>query len=155
VWFFTPEGDRIPRDTQPTYWQLPENSDPEKAREIGDGLKSTGEELPPADPLYAWVDAHPAPADRLFSPGRATRLFAAIMLSAILVGLPLLVLRVGLLAFENEKKEALRQEQLREDWKGAEKAVREGKAGEATQRLFGVKKPKPRPEKIAPKAIEP
>jgi hypothetical protein len=22
-WFFTPEGDRIPRDTKPTYWQLP------------------------------------------------------------------------------------------------------------------------------------
>jgi hypothetical protein len=21
-WFFTPEGDRIPRDTQPTYWQI-------------------------------------------------------------------------------------------------------------------------------------
>jgi hypothetical protein len=24
-WFFTPEGERIPRDTQPTYWALPES----------------------------------------------------------------------------------------------------------------------------------
>jgi hypothetical protein len=24
-WFFTPEGERIPRETQPTYWQLPES----------------------------------------------------------------------------------------------------------------------------------
>jgi predicted oxidoreductase len=22
-WFFTPEGDRIPRDTKPTYWHHP------------------------------------------------------------------------------------------------------------------------------------
>jgi hypothetical protein len=28
-WFFTPEGDRIPRDTQPTYWHHPELDKPE------------------------------------------------------------------------------------------------------------------------------
>src|SRR5689334_13399853 len=33
-WFFTPEGDRIPRDTKPTYWSYPEADDPEKSREF-------------------------------------------------------------------------------------------------------------------------
>lgn len=28
-WFFTPEGDRIPRDTRPTYWYHPELDKPE------------------------------------------------------------------------------------------------------------------------------
>ena len=28
-WFFTPEGDRIPRDTRPTYWHHPELDKPE------------------------------------------------------------------------------------------------------------------------------
>jgi hypothetical protein len=39
-WFFTPEGDRIPRDTQPTYWAFPESDDAEKTRDFWDGVKS-------------------------------------------------------------------------------------------------------------------
>jgi hypothetical protein len=35
-WFFTPEGDRIPRDTRPTYWHHPELDKPEhRGRFIG------------------------------------------------------------------------------------------------------------------------
>ena len=31
-WFFTPEGDRIPRDTRPTYWHHPESDKPENRK---------------------------------------------------------------------------------------------------------------------------
>jgi hypothetical protein len=113
------------------------------------------EALPQPGPIYAWVDSNPPPPDRAFSAGRAMKLFVAILISSVLAGLPLLLFKVGLLTVENAKKEELRQEQLKEDWKKVEKAVREGKAGEATRRLFGVEEAAPRkPREIHPNDAE-
>jgi hypothetical protein len=39
-WFFTPEGDRIPRDTRPTYWTHPELDKPEHRQRLKDWLRS-------------------------------------------------------------------------------------------------------------------
>ena len=39
-WFFTPEGDRIPRDTRPTYWHHPELDKPEHQKRFQDWLRS-------------------------------------------------------------------------------------------------------------------
>jgi hypothetical protein len=116
----------------------PMDSMSENAREDKD------EGLLPPDPLYAWVDSNPPSPDKQFARGRATKLFVAIMLSSILAGLPILLLQIGLLSIENAKKEAVRQEQLEKDWQEMGKAVREGKAGEAARRLFGVESPAPR-----------
>jgi hypothetical protein len=44
-WFFTPEGDRIPRDTQPTYWYHPELDKPEHRKRFQEWLAS----LPSSD----------------------------------------------------------------------------------------------------------
>lgn len=39
-WFFTPEGDRIPRDTRPTYWHHPELDKPEHRGRIMGWIRS-------------------------------------------------------------------------------------------------------------------
>ena len=39
-WFFTPEGDRIPRDTRPTYWHHPELDKPKHKRRFQKWLRS-------------------------------------------------------------------------------------------------------------------
>jgi hypothetical protein len=39
-WFFTPEGDRIPRDTRPTYWHHPVLDQPRHRRRLCDWLRS-------------------------------------------------------------------------------------------------------------------
>jgi hypothetical protein len=39
-WFFTPEGDRIPRDTRPTYWHHPELDKPEHRGRLMAWIKS-------------------------------------------------------------------------------------------------------------------
>jgi hypothetical protein len=39
-WFFTPEGDRIPRDTRPTYWHHPELDKPKHKKRFQKWLRS-------------------------------------------------------------------------------------------------------------------
>jgi hypothetical protein len=39
-WFFTPEGDRIPRETRPTYWHHPELDSPENGGRFQKWLRS-------------------------------------------------------------------------------------------------------------------
>jgi hypothetical protein len=39
-WFFTPEGDRIPRETQPTYWHHPELDKPKHRSRLMKWLRS-------------------------------------------------------------------------------------------------------------------
>ena len=39
-WFFTPEGDRIPRDTRSTYWHHPELDKPEHRKRFQEWLQS-------------------------------------------------------------------------------------------------------------------
>jgi hypothetical protein len=43
-WFFTPEGERIPRDTKPTYWQHPalDNAPPGAVRRFLNRLRCAG-----------------------------------------------------------------------------------------------------------------
>jgi hypothetical protein len=38
-WFFTPEGDRIPRDTKPTYWYHPVLDHPSRRGDLKAWLK--------------------------------------------------------------------------------------------------------------------
>ncbi len=94
--------------------------------------------------LYDWVDADPQPSEQGFSPRRVSKLFIAIIFSSIIGGLPILMLQVSLLWIENAKKEAERQEQLQKAASEMAKAVREGTAGEATRRLFGIEDARPR-----------
>lgn len=47
-WFFTPEGDRIPRDTQPTYWHHPELDKPHHRRGLMKWLRSKAKGGDPA-----------------------------------------------------------------------------------------------------------
>lgn len=48
-WFFTPEGERIPLDTHPTYWHHPELDEPEHRERFQKWLKSLskGDTQPP------------------------------------------------------------------------------------------------------------
>ena len=48
-WFFTPEGDRLARDTHPTYWHHPELDTPEHHARLMAWIKSKGKNQPPED----------------------------------------------------------------------------------------------------------
>jgi hypothetical protein len=48
-WFFTPEGDRIPRDTKPTYWQMPGVDQEESRRQVRQFLDTRGKAGKPRD----------------------------------------------------------------------------------------------------------
>jgi hypothetical protein len=105
--------------------------------------------------MYDWVDANPPAPERSFSARRTAKLFVAIMLGGILTGLPLAWLKLGLLLVaQHAPEEQQRQEQLHKDWIEMEKAAREGKAGEATRRLVGIKDPLPGPREPAAKGPE-
>jgi hypothetical protein len=95
------------------------------------------------DKLYEWVDGNPPSPDRRFSGHRAAKLLVAIVATSVLGGLPLALWEVGLRTAERGREEQQNQEQLRRQTIELEKAVRQGKAGEATRRLFGIKTPPP------------
>ncbi len=48
-WFFTPEGDRVPRDTRPTYWHHPELDKPEHRGRLTAWIRSKVKGGGPAD----------------------------------------------------------------------------------------------------------
>lgn len=86
--------------------------------------------------LYSWVDADASEAPKKFSVRRTFRLFLAVMGSALVAAIPLTILRFTIWTVDESRKEERRQEQLQSEINEVRKAVREGKAGEASNRLF-------------------
>lgn len=101
--------------------------------------------------LDDWVDANPPTPDRSFSGRRTGKLFVAVLLGAILGAIPLALLDLGLQWAEHAQRNQQKEEQLREQWLGLEKAAREGKTNKATRRLFGLDDLPPAPQGQAEK----
>lgn len=102
------------------------------------------------DKLYDWVDADQLPPKPGFSARRTSRLFVAVLLSYMIGAIPSAALTIGIVVIKHQREEQIKQAKLRQAWGEAEKAVREGTAGEATRRLFGITEP-PQP-KLGPAA---
>jgi len=89
-----------------------------------------------SDRLAERVDEVPGPKGRTFSPRRTGRLLVAILGAGILGGIPLLIIQGWVASQEADTQEKATQRELRQVEDRVRKAVREGKAGEAFQRLF-------------------
>lgn len=91
--------------------------------------------------LSDWVDSNPPSPDRRFSARRASKLLVAVLILYIVGGLPLTLYELFLILNKNAKEERSRQEQQQKIQRELENSVREGTAGEATMRLFGISRP--------------
>lgn len=93
------------------------------------------------DRLYEWVDAKPPSPGRRFSGRRTVKLFVAIMVGSILSALPMGLIELGVKSATHAQEEHQKREQLKRHLMELEKGAREGQAGEASRRLFGLDAP--------------
>jgi hypothetical protein len=82
--------------------------------------------------LYRWVDSDPSDSEKSFSVRRTGRLFVAVMTMALIGAIPLAILRMSIGSMEPAEE----QEKLNQGIEETRRAVREGKGGEASNRLF-------------------
>jgi hypothetical protein len=105
--------------------------------------------------LYEWVDSDPHAKETAFSSKRTGKLFVAVMLASVLGGLPLALFEFSLLEHKRVQEQGEEQKRIEQSVDKMREAIRTGKAGEATRRLFGVGQPISAPAGRAPEAVNP
>lgn len=76
----------------------------------------------------------PAPERCSFSTRRTARLLLIVLAGSMLPGLPMAIIKFA----KHTEQQREEQEQMQRQMSEMEKAAQEGKAGEATRRLFGI-----------------